>query len=136
MVRRAALPQLMQPLLLHQWRLRPRALSPAVPAHHSDCAARLATSRRLTPACAAPAAGVGNWRAVSDHVGTKKGAEECRQHYLRVYMEPDSRPLPTPAPEMAQVRAGRGCSSGAGVVLPAGPCCAGPASTACHSAAG
>jgi hypothetical protein len=49
--------------------------------------------------------GPGNWAAVAEHVGTKS-TEECQQHYYQIYIQPDSFPLPTPAPEMAGVSAG------------------------------
>jgi hypothetical protein len=49
-----------------------------------------------------PCAGPFNWLAVSDHVGTKT-PEQCRHHFYSIYIEPDSFPLPTPAPEMAGV---------------------------------
>lgn len=46
--------------------------------------------------------GPGNWAAVAEHVGTKS-TDECQHHYHQIYIQPDSFPLPTPAPEMAGV---------------------------------
>ncbi len=39
---------------------------------------------------------------MADFVSTKT-AFQCRRHYFSVYIDVDSFPLPTPAPEMAQV---------------------------------
>jgi hypothetical protein len=124
------------PGCLAAWRLlcmrpAPSARQPAAsrqPARPPPSAAALLGRLPLRP-------GIGNWRAVSDHVGTKKGGEECRQHYLAIYMEPGSRPLPSPAPEMAQVSGGAGASAARGPLACFYPCCTRPsfvpASAAC-----
>ena len=45
-------------------------------------------------------AGLGNWAAVAEHVGTK-GQESCRQHYYDIYIDSPAFPEPVPAPSMA-----------------------------------
>jgi transcriptional adapter 2-alpha len=40
--------------------------------------------------------GPGNWAAICEHVGTKS-LEECKRHYLSVYIEHDNFPLPQPS---------------------------------------
>ncbi|OZJ03255.1 hypothetical protein BZG36_03518 [Bifiguratus adelaidae] len=42
---------------------------------------------------AAEKMGMGNWQAIADYVGTKT-KEECEDHYLEVYVDSDSWPLP------------------------------------------
>ncbi|KAG0004515.1 Transcriptional adapter ada2 [Modicella reniformis] len=37
--------------------------------------------------------GIGNWQDIADHVGSKT-REECESHYLKVYVESDTWPLP------------------------------------------
>ena len=37
--------------------------------------------------------GMGNWADISEHVGTKT-LEECRDHYIRFYIESPEYPLP------------------------------------------
>ncbi|GFR44583.1 hypothetical protein Agub_g5858 [Astrephomene gubernaculifera] len=46
--------------------------------------------------------GLGNWGAISEHVGGKTPAQ-CRQHYFQVYIDVDCMPLPKMTPEMEQV---------------------------------
>lgn len=45
-------------------------------------------------------AGLGNWAAVAEHVGTK-GQDSCRQHYYDTYINSPAFPEPVPAPSMA-----------------------------------
>lgn len=45
-------------------------------------------------------AGLGNWAAVAEHVGTK-GQDSCRQHYYDIYINSPAFPEPVPAPSMA-----------------------------------
>ena len=47
-------------------------------------------------------AGLGNWSAVAEHVGTK-GQDACRQHYYDIYINCQSFPEPMPAPSMASI---------------------------------
>ena len=47
-------------------------------------------------------AGLGNWAAVAEHVGTK-GQDACRQHYYDIYINCQSFPEPMPAPSMASI---------------------------------
>lgn len=37
--------------------------------------------------------GLGNWADIADHVGTKS-LEECRDHYIKYYLETPTYPLP------------------------------------------
>lgn len=37
--------------------------------------------------------GIGNWQDISDHVGTKT-LEECRDHYIKYYLDSPDYPLP------------------------------------------
>eukprot|EP00892_Ulva_mutabilis_P005868 jgi/Ulvmu1/3653/UM017_0067.1 len=46
--------------------------------------------------------GIGNWTAVAEHVG-EKPAEACKLHYYHTYVESPDAPLPTPAPELANI---------------------------------
>lgn len=59
-------------------------------------------SHRPLLRCSASCIGLGNWLAVSEHVGTKK-PDQCQQHYYQTYIDPDSCPLPTIAPELRGV---------------------------------
>lgn len=46
--------------------------------------------------------GPGSWQHISEHVGTK-GPEDCRRHYLEVYMSHPGAPLPHELPSLATV---------------------------------
>ncbi|KAK9807904.1 hypothetical protein WJX72_012486 [[Myrmecia] bisecta] len=48
--------------------------------------------------------GLGNWTAVSEHVGTKEELE-CKRHYLQIYVQSPAFPQPQPVPEMQFVDA-------------------------------
>ncbi len=47
-------------------------------------------------------AGLGNWAAVAEHVGTKS-QETCKQHYYDIYISSPAFPEPMPAPSMASI---------------------------------
>ena len=47
-------------------------------------------------------AGLGNWAAVAEHVGTK-GQDACQQHYYEIYINSPAFPEPLPAPSMASI---------------------------------
>ena len=47
-------------------------------------------------------AGLGNWAAVAEHVGTKS-QDACRQHYYGIYIDSPAFPEPMPAASMASV---------------------------------
>ena len=47
-------------------------------------------------------AGLGNWAAVAEHVGTKS-QEACKQHYYGIYINSPAFPEPMPAPSMASI---------------------------------
>lgn len=47
-------------------------------------------------------AGLGNWAAVAEHVGTK-GQDACRQHYYGIYINSPAFPEPLSAPSMASI---------------------------------
>lgn len=47
-------------------------------------------------------AGLGNWAAVAEHVGTKN-QEACKQHYYGIYINSPAFPEPVPAPSMASI---------------------------------
>lgn len=47
--------------------------------------------------------GLGNWEGVAELLGGNKGPAQCKQHYYDMYINVDSFPLPTPAPELANL---------------------------------
>ena len=47
-------------------------------------------------------AGLGNWTAVAEHVGTKS-QQACKQHYYDIYINSPAFPEPMPAPSMASI---------------------------------
>ena len=55
-------------------------------------------------------AGLGNWAAVAEHVGTK-GQDACRQHYYDIYINCQSFPEPMPAASMASIDKLQVCST-------------------------
>ncbi|KAG2489501.1 hypothetical protein HYH03_011953 [Edaphochlamys debaryana] len=78
--------------------------------------------------------GLGNWGGVSEHVGGKTPAQ-CRVHFMQIYIDCPTMPLPTPAPEMDQVDI-QACIARARMGFSREPHRAGPSTGGAGAAAG
>ena len=76
-----------------------RGRSPMVPQHHTHAPQ---ADEEILLLEAIDIYGAGNWASVSEHVGNKT-PEHCKRHWFATYIDVDSYPCPTPAPELAHL---------------------------------